>query len=114
MLDTLHSLISKIGDLGEFIGRNKITETQLVNNYGFTLSDIFHYARLNQIIDVNNLDVLELGGKLSRPLLKQVVRPKSWTSVGTYYDGEPHTTQGLEGPLLDLQPDWINVVITPS
>ena len=106
MLDEIRNLALKGEDCGAFLRERGIAETDLVELYGFTFSDLFHYIRCNHFCKLEGKDVLELGGKLSRPLLKRVIKPKSWTSVGTYYDGEPHSAIGLEGPELTLKPEW--------
>jgi SAM-dependent methyltransferase len=106
VLDEMADLWRRGEDLGKFLSARGIDEQDLLELYGFTLSDLFHVTDCGRRIKLEGSDVLELGGKLARPLLKRVIKPSSWTSVGTYYDGEPHAAIGLEGPELTLKPEW--------
>lgn len=105
-LDRLALAFENRENLAEFLNQEQVSEVELQDTYGLTLSDIYHAWRCEYIHGLRNLDVLEIGGRLSRPFLKRCIKPNSWTSVGTYYDGEPHSRIGIESPSLILKPEW--------
>lgn len=80
---------------------NRMSE-ELLAEHGASLSDFFHLMDCNSLKTISGKNILEIGGNMSREFVNGLFRPKSWTSIGCFANGEAYDERySLFGPSLE-------------